>query len=223
MAYGFERLYTHRVMNIRKLSVSDREPMAHAFWQTHIRRNSDKPTVVFLGSSVTYGYAWQEPVIFSSKFADHASGWKVANLSVIGFGMEGIRDYLLCPLLAAIDRKPEILIIEIPLVGTTAEFVRKGDVLQQPRKCDGVISHGSDYFRFVIERPRGTSWIPLIWDEYAYDKPDEKIALPPMGADYFASAVKFANVEKQYRKQLHDFFVQVSGLGQKVFVFISPQ
>lgn len=222
VAYGFERFYDHRLPDLTRVAsrANDWEPLLHAFWQANARRDPAKPAAAFVGSSMTYGYPWQEPVIFSRIFSDRARGWNVTNLSYYSADIWGIREYLLCPLEASSEWRPDVLIVEIPLVNSI-RLIQQGEIPNK-RKCVGSGSQVADYFQFVIERPIGTGWIPLIWDVEAYDKADQEIQIANVGSDYFASADKFESIEKEYRRDLRAFLDKISALGRNVFVFISP-
>ena len=91
--------------------------------------NLEKPLVFFVGSSLTYGYPWQERVIFSRVVAARASSWRVANLSYIGANMRGLLEYATCSLGRSI--KPNILVVEIPLVNSIASLDSDKDVYKR--------------------------------------------------------------------------------------------
>lgn len=222
VAFGFKHLYDHRLPDITRIAsrANDWEPFLHSFWQANARRDPAKPAIAFVGSSMTYGYPWQEPVIFSRILSDRLSGWNAANLSYYSADIWGIREYLLCPVTTSSDWKPDVLIVEIPLVNSIRQ-IQPGAVPRK-RECSGEASRSAGYFQFVLMRPIGTGWIPLMWDVEAYHKADQEIQIAPVGPDYFASAAAFGNIEKEYLRDLRAFLDKISGLGRNVFVFISP-
>jgi len=223
VAYGFERFYDHRLPDLTKIAsrAKDWEPFLHAFWQANARRDLAKPTIAFIGSSMTYGYPWQEPVIFTRVFSERMKGWNVSNMSYYSADIWGIREYLLCPLVVSRDLMPDVLVVEIPLVNSIRQ-IHPGDAPRK-RKCMGsseAVLPG--YFSFVFRRPIGTGWIPLLWDDEAYQKRDQEIQITKVDANYFASEEKFKNIEREYRRDLRAFLDEIAGISRKVFIFISP-
>lgn len=150
--------------------------------------------------------------------AEKLSNFKVANLSVIGVGMDGLIDFITCPLTGQL--KPNVVVVEIPLVDLLVGIkVSNGEKI---RKCADYSSGGMSYWQLVALRPYGLGWVSLLWDKEAYDKRDEDIVITPLPPTYFASAEQFEAIHSQYEIELVEYLNSVSTMGEKVLVYVSP-
>lgn len=212
----------HRLLNIRKTKSVDRdwEAMSSAFVHAVLTdaKKKNRPSAIFIGSSLTYGYPWQEPVIFSRVVAERLPDWRVGNLSIIGAGMRGLLDHATCPLRGAI--KPDVLVVEIPLVNSIGNLDPAKQ--QTMRECSASSASRVDTLKLVLSRPYGLGWISLLWDEEAYEKPEENIQIAKLPSDYFATAERFQAVRAQFRSELEVYLNSVAGMGKKVLVYVSP-
>lgn len=214
--------YSHRLINILKSEDTGTqwEEMTSAFVNSVLKSaEKDKnPVTLFIGSSVTYGYPWQEQVIFSRVVAERLSDWKVANLSVIGVGVSELTAYVTCPLTG--PRKPAIVIAEIPLVNSIGE--KKPGYARKGQQCAAHSSGDIGYWQLVASRPYGLGWISLLWDEESYEKHEENIVISPVPPGYFATAERFESIRSQYEIELTSYLDSVSTMGDKVLVYVSP-
>lgn len=214
--------YDHRLVNIRKTENIGMqwEDMSSAFVGAALEhaKNREKPTAIFIGSSVTYGYPWQERVIFSRLVAEKLNDWKVANLSVIGVDMGGLTNFITCSLTG--PQKPDMIVVEIPLVNSLAGI--NPNNRRKPRQCADYSNGGIGYWQLVASRPYGLGWISLIWDEEAYEKRDEDIVITPLPPTYFATEERFEAIRSQYEAELSEYLDAVSTMGRKVLVYVSP-
>jgi hypothetical protein len=214
--------FNHRVPNVTKVPNLGRhwEEITSSFVVESIAdaRRSNRPLALFLGSSVTYGYPWQEPVIFSRLFADKVPGFKVANLSIVAAGMRALTDFATC----ALDEKhrPDILLVEIPLVNSTTSV--KSDFKYKPRECAQLSERISGYWPLVLRRPYGTGWVSMLWDEHAYDKPEKTLKIVKVPSDYFADRKTFESMESMFISELRLYLTTVSRMGSRVYVYVSP-
>ena len=220
VAYSFEYLYSNRPPNLTKITnvAKDWEPFLHAFWYANTNSNQDLPKLVFVGSSVTYGYPWVESSIFSSKIQRVQRDWKVINLSYLGADIVGIQEYLLCPLENDQANKPDILIVEIPLVNTLPYIKSYGSI--KKRECEPKKNLNLNYFKFLVTRPIGVGWIPVIFGTDSRQTKERPIHYA--GSNYFYNQMQFNVIEQVYRKELSGFLGRLSTLGHRVFVFVSP-
>lgn len=214
--------YSDRLINIRKTENIGMqwEELSSAFVSTVLAdaKSAKKPAVIFIGSSVTYGYPWQERVIFSRKISERLKAWKVANLSVIGVGMGGLTDFVTCSL--SVSRKPAMVVVEIPLVNSVAGI--SPNEKRIARQCADYSEGGIGYWGMVLSRPYGLGWISLLWDEEAYEKHEEDIVISPLPSTYFATADRFKTIRAQYEIELTEYLNAVSVMGEKVAVYVSP-
>lgn len=214
--------YSHRLINIRKIENAGMqwENMSSAFVNSVLEsaEHEKKPATIFVGSSVTYGYPWQERIIFSRVTAEKLKNSRVANLSVIGMGIGGLIDFVTCPLFGS--RKPAILIVEIPLVNSIAGIVPNQE--RKRRQCADYSVGGMGYWQLVASRPYGLGWISLLWDEESYEKHEEDIVITPLPSTYFATAERFESIRSQYEIELTEYLDSVATMGEKVLVYVSP-
>ena len=218
----FRLVYDHRVMSVVKMLNVGREweDFTASFSGEIIKRarKEKKPLVMFVGSSVTYGFPWQERIIFTRLISDEMSDFKIANLSIIGVGMRAITDFATC----AIGQKhrPEIIFFEIPLVNSTASISPGATV--SARRCHDYSSRVPGYWELVVGRIFGIGWIPLLWDDENFEKAETNLNILPLPEGYFADSKKFSSIENVYSSELRAFLYNISGMGDKVFVYVSP-
>jgi len=187
--------YPHRIYDVRRWhDVRDYRELISAFLA---QRRSD---LVFAGSSVTFGYPWQESVIFSRVVG------RGTNVSVIGLSLAGIHNLILCNLE---DEHPRHLVIEIPVIAS---------VRYRDNRFDCQRGESRSYYGFALSHPAGTGWFPFLWDNEAYPKPDEPIKVFPVPDDYFVSKFDRDNFAEQIRRTL-DKAKTVAGT---VYAFPSP-
>lgn len=214
-----DHFYGHRILNLRKTKApaDDREKMSAAFFQSVMAKaaQQQKPSAVFLGSSVTYGYPWQEPAIFSRVVADQLPQWQVANLSLIGANLSN------APTCALGGRvRPDVLIVEIPLVNSIAEL--KPGQATSVRQCSSSAQKPVSYWELVLARPYGLGWLTLLWDEEAYHKPDSDIQIAKLPGNYFSTEERFARIQSQFARELRAYVHAMSEAADRVIFFVSP-
>lgn len=216
-----DNFYDHRIFNLRKAKNPGRdwEAMSAAFLHQVLEdtTKNKRPAVLFLGSSFTYGYPWQEPIIFSSMAAKRLPDWRVANLSLIGGDIAGILGFTTCALGG--DIKPDVLIAEIPLVNSIAQLTPNTPV--SIRQCTSSGEH-TDYWGLVLTRPYGLGWLSLLWDEEAYNKPDSNIQIEKLPSSYFATEQRFIDIKPQFALLVKDYVERLSSAANKVIVYVSP-
>lgn len=214
--------YSHRIINIRKIKTVENnwEEMSSAFFYEAMSdaKIKKQPSVIFIGSSHTYGYPWQEPVIFSRIASERLSDWRVANLSYIAADIRGLLDHSLCSMGG--DLKPDVLVAEIPLVNTIGSLdTTKARV---KRRCSESARERIGYWKLVLSRPYGLGWLSLLWDEEAYQKPDADLQIVKLPNTYFATRDRFGAVKSQFADELREYVEAVSMMGHKVIVYVSP-
>jgi hypothetical protein len=214
--------YGHRVANVVKTRDlgSEREDLASSFVaESRARaRRSGRPLLMFLGSSVTYGYPWQEAVIFSTRVAQILPDRTVANLSVIGEGTRWLSYIAHCTIDST--RRPDVLVVEVPLVNSIGNL--RIQPRFAPRPCAGAGPAAIGYWRLALARPFGVGWLALLWDEESYDKPDQDLQVTRVPPSYFADRQAFATLEPQFEDELRQYLRQMSTMGEKVYVYVSP-
>ena len=215
-------LHDHRVPNVRKVeNVGTRwEDLASAFvaQAQGAARQDGKPFMLFLGSSVTWGHPWQEPVIFTREVATRLPGWQVSNLSIVGVGTRGLTDFATC----ALDgrHRPDLLVVEIPLVNMVASAA--SDARFAPRACAHPGQGAEGYWSLVVRRPFGTFWTSLFATEQLLPRPDETLQTGRVPPGYFSDRSAFAAIEPLFAAELRRFLGEVSRMGTRVVVHVSP-
>ena len=218
----FRVLYDHRVISVVKMLNVGREweDFTASFSGEVIKRakKEQKPLAMFVGSSVTYGFPWQERIIFTRLISDELPNFKIANLSVIGVGMRAITDFVTCPLNE--NHRPNFIFVEIPLINSTASI--SPGVPVSARRCRDYSNHFPGYWELVIRKSFGIGWIPLLWDDENFEKTETNLNILPLPKDYFADSKKFSSIEDIYSSELRAFLLNISSMGEKVFVYVSP-
>ena len=187
--------YPHRIFDVRRwYETKDYEALVGAFLETR------QAETVFAGSSFTFGYPWQEEVIFSRLFG------KGVNASVIGANLAGIDRLILCNLHR---HSVQMLILEIPVINSVG-----GAGFIGPCTSDRV----SSYFSFAFLRPIGTGWFRFLWDNEAYPKPDEAIKISPVPKGYFLGDYDRRGFEESVVKVVS----HAKSVAARVFVLPSP-
>jgi hypothetical protein len=219
---ALSNFYKHRIFDIGKIeNVGDHwESFTSAFVAQAMNGSvlEKKPLTMFVGSSVTYGFPWQERVIFTKYIANELRGWKVSNLSIIGVGTRAITDFATCALNPSY--RPSVLIVEIPLVNSTSSL--EPGVEFPPRKCLYYSGDIPSYWSLVMSHPYGTGWASILWDENAYEKQDVDLLITPLPSTYFADKKRFDSIQELYIVEVRRFLDSVSRMGDKVFIYVSP-
>lgn len=213
--------YSHRFPNFGRLPTEKQSwvEFSNAFFHDFVDSvSSSGKSVMFMGSSFTYGYPWQQSVIFSQLIADELKEYRVGNLSVTAAGMQGLVNFALCPETAS--KIPDILIAEIPLVNSVLATATwpKPDWIE---KCHPKAST-YEYSPMVFSRPWGVGWLRLLWDDEAYAKPEADLLVPQLPKGYFFSSSDFSQIENKYISHLNIYLDYVSKLGRNVYVYVSP-
>lgn len=214
--------YPHRIFDVRRWPVELSRPavaqLVAAFVDGRLARASG-PTTVFVGSSFTFGYPWQESAIMSKRYAETHSGETVINVSVIGAGFEVLNRGILCGIAAAAPRI-DLAIVEIPVVNAVSR-IAEGEGSDWIDSCPP-LQRRANYLKFALARPVGIGWVPFIWDTYAYDKTDESVALAPVRKGYFADSARYSAIRDRYRDAVSATVLRARSLAANVAIVPSP-
>jgi hypothetical protein len=216
-------MYPHRIYNVRAWSDEGnlRYRLVGSFLREHVP--SDRPVLAFVGSSVTYGYPWAEPFVFSRLFANARPDAAVVNASIVAADITGINDWVIC---AARRNHVRVhaLVLELPVVNTTAHFIRlreQGQAGHHLAACGGgEIDPG--YLRLAITQPRGLGWLTFLSRTDATERIESSIRLMPVPDDYFASAEKFASIRNEYAQGIKRLLTNALQVADTVYAFPSP-
>jgi hypothetical protein len=222
-AFALDRLYPHRIFNVRTWSDegTERFRLVGSFFVERARRGL--PVTAFAGSSVTYGYPWAEPFVFSRLFADRHAERRVVNASIMALGMSGINDWIVC----AARRNGirfQAIVVEIPVVNTTAHLVRSLKSNQAVEPLDSCAKAPSDpgYLQLAALRPRGLGWLRFVQNSEAKESKDVSVQIIPVAEDYFASAADFDVVRASYVEMIKGTLANARRVADEVYAFPSP-
>jgi hypothetical protein len=228
VALVLERTYRHRIMDLRRWSGRDQSASAQRellarFLDLEVRR-ANRPTVVFLGSSFSFGYPWQERVILSRRYSELRPDQTVLNASVTGGGLPLVHNWAICA-----ARRQQLLldaaVIEIPVINTVASLLREFEGqggITPLESCSEPPVSGRGYLPFVLKQPLGLGWVRFVWDVEAYEKPDEPIVVIPVPAGYFVSRENFSRIKGAYQSQIIATLTQAKTVAKRVYAFPSP-
>lgn len=217
-----ETFHGHRVMNVRNIeNEGDQwEEITSTFAANVISRakTDGRPSILFVGSSVTYGFPLHPEAAFTKLIAAKFPERTVGNLSIIGVGMDALTDFATCSLTRS--NTPDLLVAEIPLVNSTASL-HSGTELRK-RICTHTANMNIGHWGVALSRPYGTGWIPLLWEEVVHEAPDQDIKISQLPSNYFADTQHFQQIRGQYEAVLRRYLDDVSQMGNTVLVYISP-
>jgi hypothetical protein len=186
-------LYDHRAFDIRRQEGTEADALLAAWVRT---RPAEQ--IAFIGSSFTYGYPWQEDVIFSRYF-------RAINASVIGADLSRMH--------CALTGSFKAVVLEIPVINEVDSIYRGDDVFECPPP--------TSTFGHMLSRPYGIAWASMLWDSEAYPKPDQTIQIQPVPKGYFHSREEFRPHAAEYKRRIEKIIRQAQRLGQ-VFVIPTP-
>ena len=179
--------------------------------------------MAFIGSSFTFGYPWQEPVIGTRQYADLNRDQHVLNISMLAAGISWMNQSALCAV-ASEGLVLDAIVLEIPVVNEVSTLMhpRQDSNLVRPlAQCEerGPV-HG--YFGFVAAHPRGIGWLSFLWDSEAYSKNEESLSLQKVPPGYFVTREQFARVEASYRERIAQLLTNAKMVSRAVYVYPSP-
>ena len=226
MAALLSSRYTHRIVDIRRwpeeVEVRRSAEMV-SMYLAHTVKPSPSPTTVFFGSSVAYGYPWQEDVTFASRYAAMRPAEHVFNASVIGADLAFTDNAILCGATNA-GVKVDTAIVELQVVLSVNSLARIAFwKFGPPLPCDETIG-AVGYLPFVIRHPLGAGWLPFIWDDKATPKPDRGLEVAPVYAGYFISREDYdrLELEPRFHEQVARVLNRAKSVARRVYAFPSP-
>jgi hypothetical protein len=226
MALLLSSRYSHRIVDIRRwpeeVEVRRSVEMV-SMYLTNTVVPSPAPTTVFFGSSVAFGYPWQEDAGFSARYAALRPAEHVFNASVIGADLGFIDNAILCGATNA-GLHVDTAIVELQVVLSVNSVARNAFWrFKPPPPCDESIGQVG-HLPFVIRHPLGAGWLPFIWDDKASPKPDRGLEVAQVYAGYFVSRedMKNLDVEPKFRAQVVAVLNHAKKIGRRVIAFPSP-
>lgn len=221
---AMQTLYAHRIYNARGLSSdgAERFRLVGSFLVENARIGA-LPVIAFAGSSVTYGYPWNERFVFSRLLADRSRTTKVINASIVAADISGVNDWIVCAARGNQVRF-DVLVIEIPLVNTTSHLVQYHKSGHRPPalvRCE-IARDDPGYFELTAMHLRGIGWLRFLWNSEARETVESTIRLGPVPKDYFASAADFAAIRQDYADRVRTTLNNAQQVAGVVYAFPSP-
>lgn len=216
--------YAQRMPNIRHL---DQEPSERFALATAFLRHADgfeEPTIVFFGSSLTYGYPFARSL--TDAVQEELPARRVVNASTIGASLDMVRQHVM--IAAENDLHFETIVLEIPYVNTLSGLSHGlPSSAELKRRADGerrlVRSHeGSSYLSFYCRLPWGPHHVAVLRDDYARCEQEIEYAVGIVPDDYLPNRERFKKVKQRYQADLHDLLMRARTIADRVCVFVSP-
>jgi hypothetical protein len=217
-------LYPHRIFNVRQWSndVVASFRLIGTYLNANARRR-DRPVLLFAGSSVTFGYPWNERFVFTRLVANQRPDYRMINGSIIAADVSGINDWIVCA--AKRNRiRLDAIVVEVPVVNTLvylANLHRAGVTAPRLTTCEAE-DRDPGYLRLVLLRFRGLAWIDFLWNSEGVAVNEQRMHPEPVPKGYFASAADFAAVRETFANQIVQTVTNARTIADKVYVFPSP-
>ena len=216
--------YRHRIFDLRRwpqepLSLAISTEMVSMFL-TEVMPPSTSRGTVFFGSSVAYGFPWQEDVVVSTKYAALRPLEHVVNVGVIGADLAFLESAVLCGAVNA-GLRADVVIVELPVLNSVNNLLRNAAFESTRPRCDQTIGPVG-YWSFAVRHPLGAGWLPFIWDNKAFPKTDREVTLANPFAGYFATLEDFRRIEPVFRQQILQVLEHARAVGKHVYVLPSP-
>ena len=222
--FAIHTLYSHRIFNVRAWSDdgAERVQLVGSFLVENAEQ-ATKPLIVFAGSSVMYGYPWDERFVFTHLFAEQKPASKVINASIVAADIKGVNDGIVCSALGNRIRF-DAVVIEVPVVNTTSHLVqsRKSGHRAAPLQQCGADQDDSTYFELAVRHPRGIGWLRFLWNSEARETVESTIRTGPVPRDYFATAADFEAIRQDYADRIRETLTNAQQMAEVVYAFPSP-
>jgi hypothetical protein len=222
LVFGIQATYRHRVFDVTRLPIDpiQRYELIGTFLREHA--SDPRPSVLFAGSSFTYGFPWRETAIFSRAFADAHRDRHVMNASLLSADVSSINDWILCA--AARDSlRFDTVVVEIPVVNTLQQMVANRDrhhVTPPISNCGGGEASHS-LFDVLLRQPPTLGFLVGMWP--AGSTPSEaEMVVAPVPDGYFVPAAAFASVREGYERQIAAVLRTARRVARTVYAYPSP-
>lgn len=226
MAMALSSRYVHRIVDVRRwpeeVQVRRVTEMV-SMYLTHTVVPSPRPKTVFFGSSVTFGYPWQEEVGFTARYAALRPREQVFNTSVIGADLAFIDNAVLCGATNA-GLQADTAIVELQVVLSVNSLARIAFWrFGPPPPCDETIGRVR-HWPFVMRHPLGAGWLPFIWDDKASAQPDRGLEVAPVYSGYFIGRGDYnaLNIAPKLDAQVVTVLTRARTIAPRVYAFPSP-
>lgn len=196
--------YADRIPDVR--SFPDPRRFAGAFVTQRTRHET-----LSIGSSLTFGYPFRPQDAYPAHL--HAR-----NLGIVGLSLNGVFDWVLCPLASA-GTQADLIVIEIPLVNEMSWLPKQPVEAARIRNCTP--GQADSLFALVARQPLGLHWFGTGNDWLTEAAVAGRVfPTPPDG--YFATLTAYESVETLLRENLAETSRLASRISRNVIFFVSP-
>jgi hypothetical protein len=226
MAWLWSSSYVHRMVDVRRWpeEVAIRRTIEMvSMYLTHAVLPSPPPTTVFFGSSVAYGFPWQEEAGLTAQYAALRPAEHVFNASVIGADLAFMDNAILCGATNA-GLHVDTAIVELQVILSVNSLARSTMWgFGPPQPCDRTIGRVG-HWSFVMRHPLGAGWPTFIWDDKAWPRPDQGLAVAPVFAGYFLARQDYEQfeVEPKFHAQIATVLNHARTIARQVYAFPAP-
>jgi hypothetical protein len=204
---GFvERRYSNRMANVRALEPAEWQPrqrIVAAYLEAAAR--DVRPRIGLFGSSFSWGYPYSQDDTLSRPLVEARPDRRVVNVSVIGFGLDGIHQ--LTTMAEYQNCRFETLLVEIPIVNELAYLATQAEPACWERhyastRDDFAFVQGTSHFGWMLRRPSSFDLSNVAAEEASLvdSLMPNRFAQPAAG--YFASRETFERLRSTYRRKL---------------------
>ncbi|RUR20218.1 hypothetical protein ELY21_01490 [Legionella sp. km535] len=218
MGLATNSFYNNTLINVRNFDGHEAKPLSRSYL-THFLKSSQKPVMLIMGSSFSYGNSLSARDTYSNYIIKTFPNYFVMNASVIGESGQSYLDNL--SYLKAKKISIDTLIIEINLfnfISTNSYFIKDEEFTSKD------LAYNS-YFDFYFLHPHGIHSIinldlnRLYTLEKTEDNKYKQVALPDAYSEPYN---QFKDKLPNYTSFLNSLFTSSSSVAQNVYFFISP-
>jgi hypothetical protein len=215
--------YAHRIPDLRRWPEAFAVPriteMTSSFLAHVVPASAAPTTTLFFGSSLTYGFPWQEELTAPARYAALRPQEHVVNVGVLGATMQLLDAAILCGANNA-GVRANIVVVELPVFNSINNLKRTFGRTGPPDGCDDTIGRVGPW-SFALRHPLAAGWPPYLWDDKAFPRPDHHI-LTRTFFGYFVSPEIYKRVEPSALRDLTAALTRAKTIGRQVYAFPSP-
>lgn len=218
-------IYDHRLINVRKFDNNNMKSFnchlaIYSFLQSALQ-STDKPVVLVLGSSFSWGYPWNPENIFSYQLQQLMPDYKVMNASVVGASQE--LPLCILMLMKKLNIKVSKIIIELNL----SNFYNSGSApveapFEKNKFLAKINSNLPHYLGLYLANPFGSRAIDVLLDEYDYKQSERFFVKTELPSNYFRKTEVFQKGFESSKGKLNNLFSLAQETADQVYFFISP-
>jgi hypothetical protein len=215
LAVAISATNRERIYDIREFNPEGFNPPLLA--GAYLSRMVTPESVVFVGSSFTFGYPFAAAASMPSAFAAR-TGLPTVNASVIGASIEGIERYFLCEMQRR-NLRARAIVVEIPLINE-AHFMKS--VLPQNLTRRGECMEGwtPSLITMIATHP-SLVWLRRAGDDYSLNG-DETHPITPIPDDYLSTPDHFNRIKQSLSIRIGDVLAEAGNHADAVYAFTTP-